>query len=69
MERQKIVFGTTHLYQTVAAFHGQEPIAHYRHREETHLFWSTGRLEEALDRGMEVYIVSIRFAFGEHDDW
>jgi len=69
MERQRVVFGTTHLYQTVQVFHGQAPVSHFRYRDTTELFWSTGRLEEALARNMEVHIVSIRFAFGMHDDW
>ena len=57
------------LWGVLRRFPGQSPIC-ARHDDGTACY-SAGRLEEALGKGLEVYVVSARnvVEFDEHDDW
>ena len=67
---KKAIFGTRDIYDTRPAHTGQAPtheeIGRFGGR---HSWYSTGKLEEALASGYEIYVISIRPAFGPHDDW
>lgn len=67
--RKIAVFGTRHINAETPLFPEQAPVHELWHRGE-HLRWySTGKLEEAIALGYEVYVVSIRPTFGPHDRW
>lgn len=70
MEKKIVVFGTTALYKTEPQFEGQEPVFEHRCRSGRHeAFYSTGRLETALEREYRVYVVSVRWVFYDCDLW
>ena len=64
-----VVFGTRHLESSRLVFPGQPPVHEELFRGQRHQTFSTGRLEQALRLGLTVYVVSIRPAFGPHDEW
>lgn len=63
------VFGTTAIATERPVYKGQRPMHQEVWRRKLYLTYSTGRLERALDLGMEVWICSIRPAFGDQDRW
>jgi hypothetical protein len=63
------VFGTTHIMSSRPVFAGQKPVHTEFHRGRRLDTYSTGRLEEALSKGYEVFVCSIRPSFGKHDAW
>jgi hypothetical protein len=63
------VFGTRHIMTESPVFDGQPPSYQEYFRGELLTWYSTGKLEEALAQGMEVYVVSIRPVFGQQDAW
>ncbi len=63
------IFGTRHILADSPLFAGQEPAFRETHRGRALAWYSTGKLEEALAKGLKVYVVSIRPAFGPQDDW
>jgi hypothetical protein len=67
--RNVAVFGTRHILAESPLFAGQEPVYQEYFRGELLAWYSTGKLEEALAQGMEVYVVSIRPVFGQQDVW
>jgi len=67
--RKIAVFGTRHINAEEPLFPGQEPIHDLWHRGERLRWYTTGKLEEAIALGYEVYVVSIRPVFGPHDRW
>ncbi len=67
--RMVAVFGTRHILTESPVFSGQLPM-HVEFIEGREFSWySTGKLEEALAGNYDVYVVSIRPAFGPQDDW
>ncbi len=64
-----VVFGTSVLAADAPVYPGQPPAHVERFRGRILASYSTGRLEEALRRGCAVFVCSIRFAFGPHDQW
>lgn len=70
MTQKIVVFGTTALYKKVPLYEGQKPVFENQCKKGHHeAFWSTGKLEEALERHYRVYVVSVRWAFYEYDCW
>lgn len=67
--KKVVVFGTRHLESRQPVFFGQIPTHEEVFRGQRLLTYSTGRLEQALGLGLTVYVVSIRPAFGPHDQW
>jgi hypothetical protein len=67
--KRTVVFGTRHLESRRPVFTGQLPAHEEVFRGQRLLTYSTGRLEQALSLGLTVYVVSIRPAFGPHDEW
>jgi hypothetical protein len=63
------VFGTRHILTESPVFDGQQPAYQEYFRGDLLAWYSTGKLEEALAKGMEVYVVSIRPVFGQQDAW
>lgn len=64
-----IIFGTTHILSDRPIFRGQKPVHVEVRRGRRLRTYSTGRLEEALALGLEVFVCSIRPAFGPADAW
>lgn len=70
MELHRVaIFGTRHILTEAPLYQGQEPVYKERYRGRELAWYSTGKLEEALGQGMDVYVVSIRPVFGPQDDW
>ncbi len=70
MEHSKVaVFGTRHILASSPLYDGQPPVHQEWHRGQRLDWYSTGKLEEAVARGLEIYVVSIRPAFGPQDEW
>lgn len=63
------VFGTTAIMSDMPVFKGQQPVHSEIWRRKYYASYSTGRLERALDLGLEVWVCSIRPAFGPQDGW
>ena len=63
------VFGTRHILADSPVFEGQESVYQEYFDGRLLAWYSTGKLEEALALKMEVYVVSIRPAFGPQDAW
>jgi len=63
------VFGTRHILTESPVFEGQEPVYQEYFRGELLAWYSTGKLEEALSYKFDIFVVSIRPAFGPQDDW
>jgi len=63
------VFGTRHILAEAPLYAGQEPVYDEWFRGEHFSWYSTGKLEEALAQGLDVYVVSIRPVFGRQDQW
>ncbi len=66
---RRIVFGTTDIFRETPRYEGQAPVHAERHRGRGLAWYSTGRLEAALAAGLEVYVCSVRPAFGPQDAW
>lgn len=70
MSGKIVVFDTPALYGKQPVYEGQEPVFEHRCKNGHHdVFWSTGKLETALERGYEVYVVSIRWKLYASDKW
>lgn len=63
------VFGTRHILAESPLYPGQPSVYEEWFRGEHLLWYSTGKLEEALAQGADVYVVSIRPLFGPQDEW
>ena len=66
---QRVIFSTTDIQTEHELYPGQRPVSIETYRGRVLETYSTGRLEAAFGRGMEIYLVSIRQAFGSHDRW
>ena len=70
MDLNKVaVFGTRHILASAPLFAGQQPVHEEWSDGKRHCWYSTGKLEEALAQGADVYVVSIRPVFGPWDEW
>ncbi|MFC1702957.1 hypothetical protein ACFLZO_00640 [Patescibacteria group bacterium] len=63
------VFGTRHIFAEEPLFEGQEPKWEEWFRGKKYSWYSTGKLEEAVSAGCEIFVCSIRPVFGPHDNW
>jgi len=65
MNRRMAIFGTRDISVERPTFPGQQPV----YEEIGYRTYSTGKLEQAIAEGYDVFIVSIRPVFGDHDRW
>lgn len=63
------VFGTRHILAERPCFTDQQPVFSEWYRGRRLDWYSTGKLEEAMAKSFEVYVVSIRPVFGPQDEW
>jgi hypothetical protein len=68
MNRQIVIFSTTDIFRTSARFPGQEPKAHIDDDLERPCY-STGKLEQALEEGHVIVVVTTRRSLYPHDAW
>ena len=64
-----VIFGTRDIYVEEPLFPGQRPVYEEVSGGELLRWYSTGKLEQAIAAGCTTYVVSIRPAFGPHDEW
>lgn len=69
---KKAIFGTRDIWDYRAQFPGQSPvfvIDEPRPRGAKYPIFSTGKLEQAIAEGYDIYVVSIRPGFADVDNW
>lgn len=72
MKPKRIVFGTNQLMADKPTYDGQAPVYQGFVDMLAPTFvtrWSTGRLEQAVAQGMEVFVCSLKPELGPHDAW
>lgn len=67
--RHIAILSTTDIQAEHPAYPGQAPVPGGTPGRRVPGVWSTGRLEQALRLGLDVFVCSIRPAFGPHDRW
>ena len=66
---KNVIFGTRDICVEEPLFDGQLPVYQEISGGEMLRWYSTGKLEQAIAAGCTAYVVSIRPAFGPHDEW
>ena len=69
MEKKIVLFGTRDLYKDAPIFVSQEPTTFRECKHNAEPVFTTGKLEKAIELGMDTYLISVRFAFFSYERW